>query len=670
VDSPAPFRIRCGILAGLAVAALAGPVAAADAVPDWLPPRTLEADIRISCESSDSCTSVARPGLLMASDGGVLALWGTDGPPSALVSSYRPPGGDWGEPVTVAEGALFIGGGVDRDGDATVLFWRQLGPGSNTMEVVHRPAGGPFGPPEVLAGPAADIPGFSSIAVNEEGAAIAAYVRGSRLEARYRPAGGGFGPAEFVSASGGSAGRPDVAIDAAGNALAAWGHSNAGTAIQADYRPAGGSFDSSPETLSGTGVQSTPVVDFDAAGDAVIVWHRQSGSDHFVERAFWTKGAMTFTPAMQISAIGAAAPDLAVGPNGEAVAVWIRASAIEAAVRAPGSEFGSPEPISGTIASPVRIKMNRAGQAIVVWSRFADGTRRLEARPRPPGGPFGAVDEIDELPNNGIFASPGIDAEGNAAVPFTERNAPTSSPRVEDMKVAGFDAAPPRIGALQIPAVGAPGEALPFSAGVLDVWSPFATSWSFGDGETATGAAVEHAYAVPGSYGVGVTATDALGNSSAAEGTVAITLPADLVDPTVAGLSMLRRRFAVSGESTPVELAQAARRRRVKKGSAFRFRLSESARVEIRIERRAAGRRVGRRCVKPRRRHRKRRRCTRYVRRGVLKRTGVQGRNRVKFSGRIGRRALRPGRYRASVIATDAAGNASSPARISFRIVR
>ena len=58
------------------------------------------------------------------------------------------------------------------------------------------------------------------------------------------------------------------------------------------------------------------------------------------------------------------------------------------------------------------------------------------------------------------------------------------------------------------------------------------------------------------------------------------------------------------------------------------------------------------------------------MRKGTLKRMGTQGQNSVRFTGRIGRRALRAGRYRAVIRATDAAGNRSAPSLTRFRIVR
>jgi hypothetical protein len=58
------------------------------------------------------------------------------------------------------------------------------------------------------------------------------------------------------------------------------------------------------------------------------------------------------------------------------------------------------------------------------------------------------------------------------------------------------------------------------------------------------------------------------------------------------------------------------------------------------------------------------------VLRGTLQRSGKAGANTVAFSGRLGKRALKPGRYRAVITATDAAHNAGKPVTLSFRIVR
>ena len=146
-------------------------------------------------------------------------------------------------------------------------------------------------------------------------------------------------------------------------------------------------------------------------------------------------------------------------------------------------------------------------------------------------------------------------------------------------------------------------------------------------------------------------------------------VPAPLLDtvrPRFLSASLTRRRFRVGRRATP----RIAARRRAPVGTTFVFRLSEPARVTIRMARARPGVRVGRRCLAPRR-GRRGRRCVRYVRAGTLTRRSARaGPGRVRFSGRIGRRALRLGRHRAILRAVDPAGNRSDPRTLFFRVVR
>jgi hypothetical protein len=142
--------------------------------------------------------------------------------------------------------------------------------------------------------------------------------------------------------------------------------------------------------------------------------------------------------------------------------------------------------------------------------------------------------------------------------------------------------------------------------------------------------------------------------------------------PAGDAIAPLLDRLTVTKVFVPVAARRAAtaRRKRVARGARFRYRLSEAASVSARIERRLAGRRVGKRCRAPRKRLRKRRRCTRHRLAGTVRFTGRPGRNSSFFSGRIGKRALRRGRYRALLVATDPAGNRSRTRTVRFRVVR
>lgn len=128
-------------------------------------------------------------------------------------------------------------------------------------------------------------------------------------------------------------------------------------------------------------------------------------------------------------------------------------------------------------------------------------------------------------------------------------------------------------------------------------------------------------------------------------------------------------RFRLTNNPFVVRRA-AAKPKKHKKGTAFRYTLSEAASVKIVIAQRRAGRRKGRRCVAPTKKLRRAKKCTRITRKGTLRRASRQGANTVAFSGQIGGKALRPGRYQATLTATDAAGNASIPKRVLFRIVK
>lgn len=138
----------------------------------------------------------------------------------------------------------------------------------------------------------------------------------------------------------------------------------------------------------------------------------------------------------------------------------------------------------------------------------------------------------------------------------------------------------------------------------------------------------------------------------------------DAIAPSVTRFRLARRRFRVARRPTPIVLASG-----IRAGSAFRFGLSERASVRIQIGRALPGRLAGTRCRPPSRRLQRHRRCTRWIKVGLLRRVDLSaGPTRLRFSGRIGRRPLRPGRHRATITATDGAGNHSPRRRASFTI--
>ena len=80
---------------------------------------------------------------------------------------------------------------------------------------------------------------------------------------------------------------------------------------------------------------------------------------------------------------------------------------------------------------------------------------------------------------------------------------------------------------------------------------------------------------------------------------------------------------------------------------------SQAARTKFTVERRLAGRRQGRTCRTPSRHNRRGRRCTRYAVVGHFAHADAAGANRFRFTGRLRRRALKPGRYRLMAVASS-----------------
>jgi len=141
----------------------------------------------------------------------------------------------------------------------------------------------------------------------------------------------------------------------------------------------------------------------------------------------------------------------------------------------------------------------------------------------------------------------------------------------------------------------------------------------------------------------------------------------DVIAPVLSEFKLTNAKFAVADGPTAV----LAKKKKPKRGTKFKFTLSEAAAAVIAIDKLTTGRKVGKECKKKTRQNRDNKKCTRAVRKGTLTRGNLAaGENSVKFTGRIGKKKLARGRYRATIIAADAAGNASAPKRANFKIVR
>lgn len=185
--------------------------------------------------------------------------------------------------------------------------------------------------------------------------------------------------------------------------------------------------------------------------------------------------------------------------------------------------------------------------------------------------------------------------------------------------------------------------------------------WDFGDGSAATGATSSHSYATAGTYTAKLTVRDGYGVSSAT--TKAIIVNAPFIPPVLSGLAIKPSRFPAAPRGGSI-----AQKR--KTGATISYSDSQAARTTFTAYRALPGRRRGRRCVRPTARNRGAKRCTRYVRvRGSFSHVDTVGKNSFRFTGRIRRRALKPGRYRLRATPL-VGGKAGRTVAIRFRIIR
>jgi hypothetical protein len=663
--------------------------------------RTVEAAVRptggdwqtpVEISNSDQIADDP-PQVTVDPQGTVVVMWQRFQGGSRIVqSALRPAGGGWQTPVDISSTAAASPRlAVDAQGNA-VAVWRGYDGTSSVVQSAVRPTDGNWQAPIDLSatGQSASNP---QLAVDPHGNAVAVWKRSvdfnnSVVQSAVRPAGGDWQTPIDISTVGQYDHDPELAVDRQGNAVAVWWRLGSGGShfvIQSAFRPVDGAWQVPVDVLS-TGSRNDAFylrLAIDPQGNAIAVWTHSGPTDNAVQSAVRPAGGDWQAP-VEVSGTEVitdpVAGDLrlAVGAQGNAIVTWTYGTrtemGVQSAVRQGGGDWQAPVYLSalGENASKAQVALDPQGNAIAVWGR-SDGLTggKVHAALRPARGDWQAPVEISAAGQSTLGAEVAFDPQGNALAIWQRVDGTNWN-----LQGAGYDAAGPVLRSLSVPASGVAGRPLSFSVSPFDVWSSLgATSWTFGDGETAMGAATAHTYAHAGTFTVGLTSADALENSSNATRTIAIAPaptapppppaqppPSPRSPPAVTGLRLSPSTFdaARSGPSVKAAAVRAATR--------VSYTLNKGARVRFTIQRRDHGRAVGGRCVEQRSSNRGRTGCGRFVTvGGSFTRSRLAGKDRFTFTGRVGGRALKPGRYRLEAIPT-ADGRAGTPGHASFRV--
>jgi PKD domain-containing protein len=551
-------RCRGTTTALLASAALAAAASSAWATPAWLPQPDL----------TTTGTNASVPDVVMNGAGDSIVAWQRSGD-FLVQASQRPAGAGFSAPVQLGVAGLDVFGtpqaAIDGAGGAVVVWQEPQGSGLNTIvQAAVGPAGGSFAAPQRLS-QSGSVSIQPQVAMNAAGDAVVVWEhlvnQTMVVQATVRPAGGTFSAPVNLSAAGLMGPLPRAAIDGAGNVTVVWQQWGPESAIvQAATRPAGGTF-SAPTDLSAPGNVSGAQVATNA-GETVAAWGRVDSTPSWIVQAATRSAGGAFSAAADLSAAGHGGVDPQVGVDaaGNAVAVWSRfdgtSRVVQVATRPAGHPFGAPTDLSlaGRDALVPGLAVNPAGDAVVAWQRSNGTNTIVQSAVARAGAGFAPAADLSLAGRDATAPDIGIDADGDAIVGWQRSDGASTI-----VQAAGYDAAGPLLRSLSVPGAVAAGTAATFSLSPLDVWSPVAsTLWAFDDGATAAGASVSHALAAVGDHTVTVTATDALGNATSATRPVAVLSRAatgaapGATSPRAPARSAPSNRFtAIAGKTRP-----------------------------------------------------------------------------------------------------------------------
>jgi uncharacterized protein YbdZ (MbtH family) len=262
-------------------------------------------------------------------------------------------------------------------------------------------------------------------------------------------AGVGWGSPELIeSDNSGTATRPQIAFDPNGNALAVWTQSD-GTRYNVwanRYQPGSGWGTAELIETDNAGLAYRPQIDIDASGNALAVWYQSDGTRHSIWSNRYTAGAGWGTAELIESDNQADAyyPQVSFDANGNAMAVWHQIEGgnynIWSNYYTVGSGWGSEKLVETNNAGEARnpqVSFDANGNALAVWYQ-SDGARNNIVSNRYIVGAGWMNVELVETDNTGDAVNPQIKfaANGNAMSVWTQ------SDGVNDNIYANFWVAP------------------------------------------------------------------------------------------------------------------------------------------------------------------------------------------------------------------------------------
>jgi hypothetical protein len=453
--------------------------------------------------------------------GSATAVWSG---PSGVEARDRRADGSWG-PVAQLGRIGVPQLGADRSGNVVLVASEEPVAGAPVVSFVHARGSEQWSGPIPVSGSAGAY-SEATLAVNDAGQAIAAWstYEGQLLVTRaaMRASDGRWSAPENLGYST-LFGAPSAAIDQQGNAIVSWlYYSN----VQAELRPAGGRW--GPATVISPRRQAgylTPRVVMNRRGDALAVWLENAAGRPALLSSIRRAGTSDWGAALEIPVSKPEKlyePYTALALDEHANATFIVAQDngdIEAETLADGASAWEKAVIGsggGRVCLFPAIAFDQGGGLTVVWGGIGVYSARRAAGSKKWQRPI-----LIESPSGGAcLPDIAVDAHGNAVAIWEARAGETGY----WADAAVFDTSPPLLEQFAAPSQTRVGQSNSFSVLTRDVWSS-QPLWRFGDGRVARGRHVHHVYRRKGRYRVSLTATDLAGNTATSAKTIRVLRP-------------------------------------------------------------------------------------------------------------------------------------------------
>jgi hypothetical protein len=366
--------------------------------------------------------------------------------PSAARVTFTTADSAWGM-ATHVEG--FTSGNASRpkikfDGNNIGISIWDLDDGSRTNIYSSRYTPGTgWGTPQLIEVNNAGDAMNADIAVNAAGQALAVWEHSdgtfkSIMSNRYVP-GTGWGSPQFIEVGGGDAMYPKVGIDAQGNGFAIWqqGVGNATNIYMSRFDTATGWSPPVALGLAAFGASSSPALAVRSNGDAFFLWRQldlQGQYSVIANRYVAGTGLVAGAQIEQNDAGPAQGPQIAVDAQGNAIAIWSLMANNQNdlwGVRfTPTGGWAAPALLeTGTgHALAGQVSLNAAGDGFAVWQQYDGAHLNVWANHFTLAAGWGTATlvEHDDAGDVGV-PQIAVDSVGNAIAVWRQSNGTSSS---------------------------------------------------------------------------------------------------------------------------------------------------------------------------------------------------------------------------------------------------